>query len=92
MQMLGVTSEALQTYDLERRPVTAAIVLANRGDGPDKVLDVVAARAPNGFKRIEDVLTKDELESTAASYKKTAGMDIDGLNNRPSIIPPPNPS
>lgn len=88
----GVTAAALQTYDVERRPVTAAIVLANRGDGPDKVLDVVAGRAPNGFERIEDVLTKDELESTAASYKKTAGMDIDGLNNRPSIIPPSNPS
>ena len=88
----GETAAALQTYDTERRPVTAAIVLANRGDGPDKVLDVVARRAPNGFERIEDVLTKVELENTAASYKKTAGMDIDGLNNRPSIIPPSNPS
>ncbi len=67
-------------------------MLANRGDGPDKVLDVVAQRAPNGFAQIEDVLTKDELENTAASYKKTAGMDIDGLNNRSSIIPPSNPS
>jgi len=91
-QTQGVTADALQTYDTERRPVTAAIVLANRGDGPDKVLDEVAERAPNGFTRIEDVLTKVELENTAASYKKTAGMDIDGLNNRPSIIPPSNPS
>jgi len=92
MLALGETAAALQSYDVERRPITAAIVLANRGDGPDKVLDVVAQRAPNGFARIEDVLTKDELENTAASYKKTAGMDIDGLNNRPSIIPLSNPS
>jgi 2-polyprenyl-6-methoxyphenol hydroxylase-like FAD-dependent oxidoreductase len=91
-QTQGVTAAALQTYNVERRPITAAIVLANRGDGPDKVLDVVAQRAPNGFAQIEDVLTKDELENTAASYKKTAGMDIDGLNNRSSIIPPSNPS
>jgi len=82
----------LQAYDTERSPLTAAIVLANRGDGPDKVLDLVAKRAPDGFARIEDVLTKVELENTAAAYKKTAGMDIDGLNNRPSIIPPSNPS
>ena len=91
-QTQGVTAAALQTYDTERRPVTAAIVLANRGDGPDKVLDVVAKRAPNGFAQIEDVLTKDELENTATAYKKTAGMDIEGLNNRPSIIPPLKPS
>ncbi len=91
-QTQGVTAAALQAYDMERRPITAAVVLANRGDGPDKVLDVVAERAPDGFARIEDVLTKEELESTAASYKKTAGMDVDGLNNRPSIIPSANPS
>ncbi|PCJ76876.1 MAG: flavin-dependent oxidoreductase [Rhodobacteraceae bacterium] len=88
----GETAAALQCYDAERRPITAAIVLANRGDGPDKVLDVVAQRAPNGFAQIEDVLSKEELETTAGSYKKTAGMDIDALNNRPSIIPPLNPS
>ncbi len=91
-QTMGVTAAALQAYDTQRRPATAAIVLANRGDGPDKVLDLVAKRAPDGFARIEDVLTKVELENTAAAYKKTAGMDIDGLNNRPSIIPPSNPS
>lgn len=82
----GEVAAALQTYDTERRPITSAIVLANRGDGPDKVMDLVAERAPEGFEKIEDVLSQTELEAIASAYKKTAGMDVEALNNRPSII------
>ncbi len=82
----GATAAALESYDAERRPVTAAVVLANRGDGPDKVLDLVAERAPDGFDDISQVLDAKELEATAAAYKKLAGMDVEGLNNRPSIL------
>jgi len=92
IRTLGETAAALEVYDSERRPLTAAIVTANRGDGPDKVLDIVAERAPNGFDRIENVLSTSELQKTAAVYKKTAGMDVEGLNNRPSIISSPDPS
>ena len=42
----GAGAAALDAYDAERRPKTAAVVLANRGDGPDKVLDIVEERAP----------------------------------------------
>ena len=45
----GAVAAALETYEAERRPATSAIVLANRGDGPDKVLDIVEERAPQGF-------------------------------------------
>ena len=83
---LGVGPEALQAYDDERRPATTDIVLANRGDGPDKVLDVVEQRAPNGFDRIENVLSRKELEETAAAYKRLAGFDVETLNARPSIV------
>lgn len=82
----GVGAEALQVYDDERRPICAAVVQANRGDGPDKVLDVVAERAPNGFENIHDILSQSELENTAAGYKKIVGMDVTLLNERPSII------
>ncbi|MDJ0857631.1 MAG: flavin-dependent oxidoreductase [Dinoroseobacter sp.] len=77
---------ALGRYDEERREAVNAVVLANRGDGPDKILDVVAERAPQGFERIEDVISRQELESQAASYKAVAGMDIAKLNARPSIL------
>lgn len=62
------------------------VVLANRGDGPDKVLDEVAARAPDGFDHIDDVIGAEELAAIAASYKSVAGFDVDALNARPSLI------
>jgi len=82
----GIGPAALKTYDIERRPITAAVVQANRGDGPDKVLDVVADLAPNGFEHIHDVMSQSDLENTAAKYKKIVGMDVTQLNERPSII------
>jgi len=62
-------------------------VLANRADGPDKVLDVVEERAPHGFVRIEDVLSREELLETASGYKRVAGFDVEALNARPPIVP-----
>jgi 2-polyprenyl-6-methoxyphenol hydroxylase-like FAD-dependent oxidoreductase len=82
----GVGSEALAAYEADRRPPTSAIVLANRGDGPDKILDEVESRAPQGFDDIESVMTRRELEDTAAVYKRLAGMDVETLNARPSIV------
>ena len=82
----GLGGEALASYDDERRPAASAIVLANRGDGPDKILDTVEERAPEGFDDIEQVMEKGELEAIALRYKKLAGMDVDTLNARPSIV------
>jgi 2-polyprenyl-6-methoxyphenol hydroxylase-like FAD-dependent oxidoreductase len=84
----GVTSDALVAYEAERRPATAAIVLANRRNGPEQVMQLVQERAPNGFTRIEDVLTRAELEEAAAGYKRIAGFDKDELNARPPIVTP----
>ncbi|WP_425090380.1 flavin-dependent oxidoreductase [Tropicimonas sp. S265A] len=77
---------ALARYEADRRETVNALVLANRGDGPDKILDVVAERAPDGFERIEDVITREELASQATSYKALAGMDVATLNTRPPIL------
>lgn len=82
----GVTVAALEAYELERRPATARIVLANRGDGPDKILDLVEQLAPHGFADISDVLSQQELQQTANAYKQLAGMDVETLNQRPSIV------
>ncbi|NQW10631.1 MAG: flavin-dependent oxidoreductase [Alphaproteobacteria bacterium] len=83
----GLTPEALDAYEADRRPATAKIVLANRGNGPEQVMQMVEARAPDGFERIEDVLSREELEDAAGAYKKLAGFDKDALNTRPSIVP-----
>jgi len=86
IRRLGPTPAALEAYEAERRPATGRIVLANRGNGPEQVMQLVEQRAPGGFARIEDVLTAQELEGTADSYKRMAGFDKDALNARPPII------
>jgi 2-polyprenyl-6-methoxyphenol hydroxylase-like FAD-dependent oxidoreductase len=84
----GLTPEALMAYEARRRPATTAIVLANRGNGPDQVMERVHQRTGGDFARIEDVLSPEELVETARGYKRLAGMDIDELNARPPILPP----
>lgn len=76
----------MAAYEDERRPATARIVEANRGDGPDRALDIVAERAPDGFARLEDVISQDELAEIAAAYKKIAGFEVESLNARPAIL------
>ena len=82
----GMTPEALATYEAERRPATAKIVLANRQNGPEQVMQRVEEQAPGGFASIDEVLSPQELEDTAGNYKKLAGFDKEALNNRPSIV------
>ncbi|RMH42336.1 MAG: flavin-dependent oxidoreductase [Alphaproteobacteria bacterium] len=84
----GAAPIALRAYEDERRPVTNAIVLMNRRDGPDRVLDVVAARAPAGFADISEVMRADELQAIADRYKAVAGFDVETLNARAPIIGP----
>jgi hypothetical protein len=49
-------------------------------------MQLVEQRAPDGFARIEDVLSAAELQGIAAHYKRTAGFDMEALNARgPSV-------
>jgi 2-polyprenyl-6-methoxyphenol hydroxylase-like FAD-dependent oxidoreductase len=82
----GATPAALLAYESERRPATSKIVFANRANGPEQVMQIVEQRAPDGFARIEDVLTPGELHGTADGYKRLAGFDRDALNARGAII------
>ena len=88
LQNHGLNNAALQAYETERRETTGKIVMANRGDGPDKILDLVEFRAPNGFEQLHDVLTEDELTEIASGYKKLAGFDVDALNSSKPILTP----
>lgn len=83
----GNTVAALEAYEADRRPPTSAIVLANRGNGPEQALQLVEERAPDGFDDVHDVVAPEELDEIAARYKTTAGFDIDTLNSRPSFDP-----
>ncbi|MCA3310221.1 MAG: flavin-dependent oxidoreductase [Roseomonas sp.] len=65
---------ALAAYAAERLPKTAEIVRANRKGGPERVVDEVSARAPDGFARLEDVISREELGAIAGGYAQMAGF------------------
>lgn len=72
--------EALKWYEAHRLPPTSRIVLANRAQGPEIVMQMVEERAPGGFARLEDVISQQELQDVADRYKQLAGFDKETLN------------
>jgi hypothetical protein len=79
---------ALARYESARLGPTAKIVLSNREQGPEAVMQVVESRAPNGFARLEDVISHAELEQTASRYKRLAGFDPEALNRQGASLFP----
>ena len=80
--------EALAQYDGERRPLMNDITLRNRGFGPESAMQLVEERAPHGFVRIGDVISREELDSIAGSFAAAAGLDVEAVNSRPSFVRP----
>lgn len=77
--------EALGLYEADRREATAKIVLMNRQQGPDLVLDLAAERLDAASGSLDELLPKTEREAIAQSYKQTAGFDPAVLNASPSL-------
>ena len=73
---------ALRAYETARCPATARIVLSNRQQGPERVMQIVEERAPQGFTDLDAVISRAELEAIAAEYKQIAGFDRDMLNRQ----------
>ena len=71
---------ALWMYEQERLPVTAQIVRMNRKGGPEGVIDAVEALAPDGFNRIEDVLSFEQRKAIVGGYASTAGFAREQVN------------
>lgn len=66
---------ALLKYERIRLEPTSKIVLTNRQNGPDKIMEIMEQRAPNGFKNLNDIISNVELETIANQYKKVAGFE-----------------
>jgi 5-methylphenazine-1-carboxylate 1-monooxygenase len=79
---------ALAHYDRIRRPVMNDITLRNRNFGPEAAMQLAEERAPNGFKAIEDVIPRDELERISSSFQLAAGLDPATVNDRPALVTP----
>ncbi|MER6322526.1 FAD-dependent monooxygenase [Streptomyces coelicoflavus] len=76
---------ALREYDRERRPAMNRLQLMNRAKGPEVVIDLACARAPEGFTGTgtgdaDDVLPHRELAAIAHAYATAAGTDPDSSN------------
>jgi hypothetical protein len=82
----GETGAALIAYEAERRPATTDLVMLNRRNGPEQVMQLVEERAPDGFENVTDVLSLKELEDIAANYKRVAGFQVEALNAKPPIV------
>src|SRR6201999_1461663 len=85
----GTTNAALVAYEAERRPATSELVMLNRRNGPEQVMQLVEERAPGGYKVVTDVLSQKELEDIAANYKRVAGFQVEALNAKPPIVQAP---
>lgn len=78
---------ALLEYEAERLPRTAGIVLRNRLNGPEQVMQMAQERAPQGFTDINDVIAQEELAAVSLRYKQLAGFDPAALQKNRETAP-----
>ena len=50
-------------------------------------MQLVEKRSPDGFVRIDDVISQEDLHAIAASFSSAAGLDPEAVNGRPSFVP-----
>lgn len=67
--------ESLLAYEAERLQPTTEVVLSNRQLGPEQIMVLAEERAPNGFKRVEDIISRQELETISARYRTITWAD-----------------
>jgi 2-polyprenyl-6-methoxyphenol hydroxylase-like FAD-dependent oxidoreductase len=75
---------ALQRYQDARLEPTSRIVLGNRAQGPDKVLELARQRAGDPAVDLDAAVPMTERAEIAAGYKRLAGFDPAVLNTRES--------
>jgi 2-polyprenyl-6-methoxyphenol hydroxylase-like FAD-dependent oxidoreductase len=82
----GEVRAALAAYEAERLPATTQVVLENRRNPPDAIIrEVVERSGDRPFARIEDVISREELERMSERYKRVAGFDRATLAARPPL-------
>ena len=75
---IGDPAAALKAYEDERLEVTGGIVLANREQPPDHIIETVEAlTGGERFERIEDVIDPAELAAISDRYKEIARYSVE---------------
>ncbi|MGW4203666.1 FAD-dependent monooxygenase [Streptomyces sp. NPDC004726] len=72
--------EALAAYEADRRPAMTELQRANRGLGPEVVINLAHQRAPDGFTDIDEVIPPEELAEIASRYAATGAFDPVSVN------------
>ena len=87
LKRAGLTHDALMNYDRARVEATTRVVLTNRQNPPDTILrEVYEKSGDKPFGRIEDVISRGELEAISNRYKQIAGFDPGTLKSRQSFL------
>ncbi len=71
-------------YDKTRRETVNHIVKANREESETRFLELIHEKAPEGFEKLDDVITMEELDNISNKYKEVAGFLPKDLNERAS--------
>ncbi len=79
LQANSSIEQALRDYETQRLEPTAKLTLDNRETGPERVLQMVEERCPNGFDNIQDHFSHAQLQDVADRYKRLAGFNRDAL-------------
>jgi 2-polyprenyl-6-methoxyphenol hydroxylase-like FAD-dependent oxidoreductase len=79
----GDPSAAFAAYEAIRRPVTAAVVEANRSTPPDYVnIRVQELTGDRPFENLDDFISQEELRALSDRYKQVAGFSLGDLDAR----------
>ena len=78
---------ALQAYEDDRSAVTNNIVMTNRAQPPDVIIEKVEElTGGEPFERLEDVIDPAELVAISESYKNTAGYSLTAVKRLESSV------
>ncbi len=80
LKSIADPAAALKAYEAQRLPPTTQVVLTNRQNPPDAILQEVYRRTGDKpFRHIDDVISQAELGSLLKRYQRVAGFDREKL-------------
>lgn len=68
----GSIESAIADYERDRLPTTQAVQRANRVNGPEEVIDIVAQRRTGGRSEPESLFEEGEVEAIISRYARTS--------------------
>lgn len=73
---------ALVAFEADRLPKMTKVQAANRQMGPERAIDVVHGRAPEGFVDVHDVMSEEELAAISREYSVLGGFTTETLSTQ----------